>query len=418
MISLNAPGARSGRHFRGRTVRATVALGACLGVVVPAGVWGSRSHPPFALAAALAAATLAGHAAMWPRTRRLIGVSTGVVSLLSLGATGLWHHVGAPMPAGPWPLLTTAVLIVYLALLCRTATSRVSTLTVAVAILAESVLAVPITGAAALGWRDRVAVCVFWSLAGFAGIAAGLYLRRLDEARIRAVAQARRAQRVQLATDLHDFVAHDVSAMVIQAQAARILLSERAADVADVLGAIEADGTRALNAMDRTIRLLRELEDAASATRTPLPDATELPELIQRYAAAWDGPVTVALDPGLESSLLPEASTTVYRVVVEALTNVRRHARPGAAVDVRLHRSAGGVALVVTNRCSGPDADHQSPVPLQSRRDPVRRHGGTGLAGLAERVEMLGGTLDYGPRSPAGWQLHVALPADVLRTAS
>ncbi|GIG93099.1 sensor histidine kinase [Plantactinospora endophytica] len=393
-------------------------MATCLAVVVPVGVWGSSSHSPLAVAAVMAVATLAAHAAMWPRTRHLFGVSTGVLSMLSLGTVGLWHHVGAPMPAGPWPLLTTAVLIVYIAVLCRIATSRISTLTVAVAIVAESVLAVPITGAAELEWGDRIAVCGFWSLAGIAGIAAGLYLRRLDEARVRAVAQARRAQRVQLATDLHDFVAHDVSAMVIQAQAARILLNKRAADVADVLAAIEGDGTRALNAMDRTIRVLRELEDVAAAARTPLPDATELPDLIQRYAAAWDGPVTVAIDPGLEFSLLPEASTTVYRVVVEALTNVRRHAPLGAAVDVRLHRSVGGVTLVVTNRSCGPPAGRQSSVLVQSRRDPVRRHGGTGLRGLAERVEMLGGTLDYGPQSPAGWQLHVDLPADVLRTAS
>lgn len=391
-----------------------MAVGACLAVVVSAGVWGPGVHPPLAVAAALAVATLAGHAAIWPRARHLTGVSSGLVSLLSLGTVGLWHQAGAPMPAGPWPLLTTAVLIAYLALVCRTATSRISILTVAVAILAESVLAVPITGAAELGWRDRVAVCVFWSLAGFAGVAAGLYLRRLDEARVRAVRLARRAQRVQLATDLHDFVAHDVSAMVIQAQAGRILLDE-GADVADVLQAIEADGTRALNAMDRTIRLLRELEDAAGAVRTPLPDATELPDLIQRYAAAWDGPVTVAIDPGLESSLLPEASTTVYRVVVEALTNVRRHAHPGAAVDVRLHHNLGGVTVDVTNRSP---ADYQSPASLHGRRDPLRRHGGSGLSGLAERVEMLGGTLDYGPQSPAGWQLRVDLPADVLRTTA
>ncbi|MEV7989852.1 ATP-binding protein [Micromonospora sp. NPDC085948] len=414
MISLNALGARYGRVSRSRTARATAAIGACLAVVVPAGVWGSGGHPPLALVAVLALATLAGHAAIWPRARHLTGVSSVVVSVLSLGAVALWHHAGAPMPAGPWPLLTTAVLVAYLALVCRMATSRISTLTVAVAILAESVLAVPITGAAELGWRDRVAVCVFWSLAGFAGIAAGRYLRRLDEARVRAVRLARRAQRVQLATDLHDFVAHDVSAMVIQAQAGRILLDE-GVDVAEVLQAIEADGTRALNAMDRTIRLLRELEDVAGAVRTPLPDASELPNLIRRYAAAWDGPVTVAVDPGLESSLLPEASTTAYRVVVEALTNVRRHAHPGAAVDVRLHRRLEGVTVAVTNTSP---TDQQSSAPMHSRRDPVRRRSGTGLNALAERVDMLGGTLDYGPQSPAGWQLRVDLPADVLRTTA
>ncbi|MFG1837112.1 sensor histidine kinase [Micromonospora sp. NPDC049175] len=414
MISLSAPGVRSGRHSLGRTARASLAIGACLAVVVPAGFWGPGGHPALAVAAAVAVATLAGHAAVWPRARHLVGVSSGLVSVLSLGTVALWHHGGAPMPAGPWPLLTTAVLIAYLAVVCRVATSRISVLTVAVAILAESLLAVPITGAAELGWRDRVAVCVFWSSAGFAGIAAGRYLRRLDEARVRAVRLARRAQRVQLATDLHDFVAHDVSAMVIQAQAGRILLDE-GVDVADVLQAIEADGTRALNAMDRTIRLLRELEDVTGAVRTPLPDASELPNLIQRYAAAWDGPVTVAVDPGLESSLLPEASTTVYRVVVEALTNVRRHAHPGAAVDVRLRRNLGGVTVTVTN--SSP-ADQQSPVAVHGPRDPVRRHSGTGLNALAERVDMLGGTLDYGAHPPSGWQLRVDLPADVLRAAA
>jgi signal transduction histidine kinase len=320
---------------------------------------------------------------------------------------------GTQAPAGPWPLLATLGLGVQIMLECRCAPPRQAALAAPPAVVAESLLTVPITSPTSHGWLENVAVCAFWSLIGLTAVAGGLYLRRLDTARLRAVREARRAQRVQLATDLHDFVAHDVSAMVVQLQAAQITLAGDPEGTAGLLRRIEADGVRALTAMDRTVQLLRELEDGAGASRTPLPDATNLPELTDRYAAGSDATVTLMMEPGLDTALIPEAGATVYRVVTEALTNVRRHAKPGAAVTVHLRRQASGVALTVTDR-PGDAADSRPTNPFTDR-PAGRRHGGTGLAALTERVEMLGGRLTFGREPPAGWRVHAELPHSALQ---
>ncbi|WP_176985129.1 sensor histidine kinase [Asanoa ishikariensis] len=358
-----------------------------------------------------ALAALAGQATA--RARPFVAAGAGTAASGTLLASVLWHSQGAPSVVGVWPLLGTAALAANVVLVCRWATPRTAAAASSVTILAESLLALPITGPAVTNWKAGVAACLFWSLAGIAGVCFGLYLRQLDAARVRAVRQARRAQRVQLATDLHDFVAHDVSAMVVQVQAARILLPVGHEDVAVVLERVEADGVRALSAMDRTMRLLRELEergpqDPVGRLHLDTPGATELPELVRRFALAWDGPVSLDTESGLASELSAPAGAAVYRVVLEALTNVRRHAGRGATVQVRLRRHHGGVELSVSDE-QGADAPAR-PVPPQ----PDRR-GGTGLAGLAEHLGLFGGTLSFGQTGPAGWSLRAELPAAALR---
>jgi len=409
------PEDRTGWTARRRLVLSGLVGGLVLVLFVGSGIIGPAGHPVLAVAASISPALLVLLMAGWPKTRRLISAATTIAALANLLAVGYWQVEGTQAPAGPWPLLATLGLAVQIVLECRWSPARRAALVTPLAVLAESVLTVPITGPTTHGWLETVAVCAFWSVIGLAAVAGGLYLRGLDTARLRAVRQARRAQRVQLATDLHDFVAHDVSAMVVQVQAAQIMLAEDPDGTAGVLRRIEADGVRALTAMDRTVRLLRELEDVAGGSPTPLPDATHLPELIERYAAGSTAPATLTMDPGIDTALVPEAGVTVYRVVVEALTNVRRHGPPGAAVTVQLHRQASGVALSVTDR-PGDTTDHRQANPFTDRA--LQREGGTGLAGLRERVEMLGGRLSFGPETPAGWHLRADLPSSALRIPS
>jgi signal transduction histidine kinase len=365
------------------------------------------TSPLLAVPATLALGTLGVLVAGWPRTRRVLAGAAGAVSLISLGCLAVWF-TGPPLnPGGSWSLLHTAALMIMAALVCRWSPIREAAAASTLTALASAALGLPVTGPPRGIWWEPIAVCAFWSLSTVVGAGAGCYLRWLDARKVQAVRQARRAQRVQLATDLHDFVAHDVSAMVVQAQAAQMLIHGDPGQAARVLRRIESDGTRALAAMDRTIRMLRELEYGAGGGRTTSPGVSELPELVARYAGSGAGPIELDMAPGLDRALRQEASTAVYRVVVEALTNVRRHARPGAAVAVRLSGSAaGGVVLTVTDQAGEAG---------QEPRDPAgRRGGGVGLAGLAERIEALGGGFASGPVPPAGWRVRAELPGSLV----
>ncbi|MER5650166.1 histidine kinase [Streptosporangium sp. NPDC002524] len=418
-MSTTRTTADQGRRAAGRlAARVGPAVGVLAAVLASAAATRPDGDPLLVLPAALALGALGTLAAGWPRTRRFVAPATGVVSLISLTATAIWS-AGPPRTGGPWPLLHTAALMVLIALVCRWSPVAHAAVAGALTALAVALLALPVTGVTpGAGW-EAVASCAFWSLAALAGAGAGGYLRWLDARRLRAVRHARRAQRLQLATDLHDFVAHDVSAMVIQAQAAQLLLRTDPEEVARVLRRIESDGAHALASMDSTIRVLREFEDGAAGSRTTMPGVADLPELVQRYAGSGTGPIELRMDPGLGASLHRQADTTVYRVVVESLTNTRRHAVPGAAVTVTLRGCPGGISLTVDDRAPAAGRAHREPGGRWDARDPAgRRHSGIGLAGLAERVEALGGTFTAGPVPPAGWQVCARFPADVAEPVS
>ncbi|WP_067477825.1 sensor histidine kinase [Actinomadura hibisca] len=242
-------------------------------------------------------------------------------------------------------------------------------------------------------------------------VGAGLYLRALDARRARALAGARRDERLELARDLHDFVAHHVTGIVVQAQAARFAAQSGAGQSPEQLdtmfAGIESAGTEALTSMRRIVGLLREAQEPGgrsgdgAATR-PVADLAQVQELIERFT---DPPATLALDPGL-GALPPEVATSVHRVVQEALTNVRKHAADASVVRVAVGRLPGG-DVEVTVRDDGQGRGRRLP------------SSGFGLAGLDERVEALGGALRAGPRPEGGWEVVAVLPvAASLRQSS
>ncbi|MFB8171600.1 sensor histidine kinase [Kitasatospora purpeofusca] len=230
----------------------------------------------------------------------------------------------------------------------------------------------------------------------------GLYLRGLDESRRRSVAAARRAQRLELAHDLHDFVAHDVSGMVAQAQAGTVLAAFDPVRAAALFERIEQAGLQALASLDRTVHLLRSEDgDGDGPERGPQPGLAELAELTERFTGS--GEVLVRLDAPAEEPTVPrEVAATAYRIVVEALTNVRRHAPAARVVDVRVRSEGRRLTVRVRD-----DGGGVSP-PSGSRRG----GGGSGLAGLSARVEALGGTLSAG-REGSGWQVAVTMPLKI-----
>jgi signal transduction histidine kinase len=241
-----------------------------------------------------------------------------------------------------------------------------------------------------------------WGLVALLAAVVGLYLRRLDRDSVRSVAEARRAQRLQLARDLHDFVAHDVSGMLAQAQAGQVLAARDPAAAAAAFKRIEVAGLQALASLDRTVHMLSDPTDGPTDGPTARPATLDdLPELVGRFAST--AAVDLEIAPGLAADLPREHAATAYRVVVEALTNVRRHAPAATRVAVLVHRAGPAVLVSVTN--DGPAAAARS-----ARPRPRPRHSGLGLPGLAERVEALGGTLTAGPADAGGWRVTATLP--------
>lgn len=197
------------------------------------------------------------------------------------------------------------------------------------------------------------------------------------------------AERTRIARDLHDVVAHSVSVMVIQAAAARRNLATDPDAAADALASIESTGRQTMNELRAILGVLRT--EATDAELDPQPSL----HLIGALVAGGDLPVAVSVE-GDVAGLPDSVSVTGYRLVQEALTNVRRHAGPVDEVGVRLHIDAERLVIEVSDNGRGagvrPAAD------------------GFGIVGMRERVAALGGTIEAGPRPGGGWRVRSVLP--------
>ncbi|MEU7693003.1 histidine kinase [Microbispora hainanensis] len=240
-------------------------------------------------------------------------------------------------------------------------------------------------------------------LAWAAAVVAGLCPRLLD-ARRRAVAEGvRRAERLRLARELHDVVAHHVTGIVLQAQAARLVSRKSPEKAGDALADIEAAGSDALAAMRRVVGLLRDPDEPAETTMPGRPG--ELGELVERFEA---GGRTVRLrlpDEEETAAWPPEVAATVYRVVQESLTNISRHAPQARSVTVEVERDRETLTVEV--------ADDSPQCPSRHHQRGGYGLSGYGLIGMRERVEALGGTLRAGPRPGSGWSVLATLPVPV-----
>jgi signal transduction histidine kinase len=229
-----------------------------------------------------------------------------------------------------------------------------------------------------------------WGLA----VAIGLLLRDADRRRTSELAGARTSERLALSRDLHDLVIHYVTGIVVRTQAARVVASMAGTppppDEASFYDEIEQAGGSAVKAMRQLVGMLRE--DALDRPTT-LRDAVLM-------AVGDDDRVQLELpSDGGRFLLAPELATTVHRVILESLTNARRHA-PGATfmgVTSRVQRKARSGVLVldiVNDGVTGPG----------------RGSGGYGLTGMRERVQAVAGTVQIGPEPPDRWRVGVRLP--------
>ncbi|MFD5351304.1 sensor histidine kinase [Streptomyces sp. NPDC058657] len=246
---------------------------------------------------------------------------------------------------------------------------------------------------------EDAGIATFWLTPALAAAATGAYLRRVEHRRHQAVTEARRAQRLQLSRDLHDFVAHDVSGIVVQAQAARFVAATDPAQAVLALERIEKAGLSALAAMDRTVQMLHGPEQAAT---TALPGLDRLPALISDFTSAGTTEARLTPLPSPHPPLSRESGAAAYRITAEALTNIRRHAPAAPHATVVLTETPTTVELRITNA--------PGTAPAQAAR--TKRTGGLGIPALTEHAEALGGTLTAGPRPDGGWQLTAVLPKD------
>ncbi|MEU4833253.1 histidine kinase [Streptosporangium sp. NPDC023615] len=249
-------------------------------------------------------------------------------------------------------------------------------------------------------------IFVGWSFAA----GTGAYLRFQMERRREAVDSVRRAERLELARELHDLVAHHITGIVVQAQAAKVVAEQKPEAVVPSLEAIAGAGADALTSMRRLVGVLRAQDQAA---RSPGSTLMDMRTMVERFSSA--GPqVAFEIGQGItDDTVAPEVMTTLHRVLQESLTNVRRHA-PGTGwieADLKLadrpdpdpwsgHVPWTGttVRLKVRNYGSVTDARIS------------RLGGGFGLVGMAERVEALGGRLLAGPTRSGAWEVMAEFP--------
>ncbi len=200
--------------------------------------------------------------------------------------------------------------------------------------------------------------------------------------------------RASLARELHDVLAHQLSAIAVQAGAARLASSADPLAAAQAIGAIEQEARAGLTELNNLVRGIRE----SGAAGPGPPQLADLPLLVQRAAeSGLRADLQVAGEPRY---LGAEVELAGYRVVQESLTNTIRYA-PGAAATVRVAYRADGIMVDVLDDGAGP--------PL-TMTVPAVQGGGTGLAGLRERTRLLGGHLEAGGRPGGGFAVRAFLP--------
>lgn len=233
-------------------------------------------------------------------------------------------------------------------------------------------------------WNFGIAAFVLLVLS----VGTGMYFRARDNERASqlaaSVAAAQNAERMALARELHDVVAHYVTAIVVHAQAGQLNRE------IDVLPVIAASGTEALTAMRRLVGTMRD----ESSPQGPAASSSLMDD-VRELAAESGLPVRLTFD--LRDAVPQELARSVLRLVQESLTNTQKHASAVSSVEVSLSSGDGVLHLAVL------DDGVASGVP-------VGGSGGYGLVGMRERVELLGGAFSAGRREPTGWTVRADLP--------
>lgn len=338
------------------------------GVVRPDLAW-----RPFVMVLALAVLP----ALLWRRSRPLLA------TLVGWGAAGLLSVLQLTTDAEDLGLFSMMAVLILLYSLVRWGSGR------------EMVVGtVFVTGVAVLGmyassasWAEVLGASALLLMI----VALAAVFRYRAELWERQQREIRNQERVALARELHDTVAHHVSAIAVQAQAGGVLAGTQPEKAAEVLGAIESEASRTLAEMRSMVRVLRE-EDAVAYS--PQSGVADLPALARTDATPT---VEVSLNGSL-TGLTPPVDAALYRLAQESLTNAVRHARGATHIRIEVRREGDAVRLRVSD-----DGRTESVPPPEP---------GFGLRGMAERAQLLGGSLWAGPVPEGGWVVEAVLPVE------
>jgi signal transduction histidine kinase len=238
----------------------------------------------------------------------------------------------------------------------------------------------------AAGYRDRLALAA----------QAREARKQAEEARQHRERSAFLEERARIAREMHDVVAHHMSMIAVRAETASYRVAGLPESAQAEFAALSQSAREALADMRRLLGVLRS---AGEPERLPQPGLADLPALIDSARRAG---AEVALDmPASDRELTPVAALAAYRIVQESLSNARRHA-PGAPITVMVQEQAGCIQVDVENR----------PGPASRRTAGNAAWApGHGLAGMRERVALLGGRLRAGPQADGGFAVRAELPA-------
>ena len=216
-----------------------------------------------------------------------------------------------------------------------------------------------------------------------------------DQARDEAARAAVAEERLRVARELHDIVAHAVTVMVLQAAGARQVLRHEPCRAEDALAAVQDEGVQAIEELRRLLSVLRSPQDApATATDQPgLRDVGTLVDGVRRSGVRVE-----VRHSGTPRRLNPSIDVAAYRVLQEALTNVTKHAGAGASAEVQLRWSPDALVLEVRDDGRG------------THPHPQRLSTGHGLLGLGERIMIVGGELTTARLEDGGFRLTASMP--------
>jgi signal transduction histidine kinase len=226
---------------------------------------------------------------------------------------------------------------------------------------------------------------------------------RLERERDAQAKVAVAAERARIARELHDVVAHNVSVMIVQADGAAYVLDNSPQQAKEALGTIASTGRQALVEMRRLLGVLRTADTAEEYV--PQPGVEELPELLEQVRTAG---LPVDFSTSGDQRELPRGvELTVYRIVQEALTNVRKHGGPDVRSRVAVDFRERELEVLIEDDGRGTTDDQLAAGGSDGH--------GHGLIGMRERVGMVAGSLHVGPRPGGGFRIRAVLP---LKTAA
>jgi signal transduction histidine kinase len=313
----------------------------------------------------------------------------------------------ASMVLQPRPSYPLVVLVCVVGLeTCYIAATRARRVSVTGAAMAVAGLLIPILavpslgplGGGGVGWSAihlvTVAVPLFTIIAWLIGHSIRQAQAGAELVRAQAAAQATMAERLRIARELHDLVAHSAGIIAIQAGSGRRVFDARPDEARDALAAIEATSRETLSGLRRMVTGLRRADPEPGPGQASLGTTPGLADIDRLTATARDAGVQVEVDwHGSREPLPADIDLSAFRIIQEAVTNVVRHAHTGQC-QVSIGQQDGQLSIEVTD----------------SGRGGTTAGTGYGITGMRERAALLGGDFSAGPRPDGGFRVTARLP--------